>query len=769
MSGQANTNQVIDVTKIIRYFLRHWYIFAGSVVLALAVTFVYHRYQTPVYSLSVSMLIEDKTANLLLPDGTTSIINSKAIDNEIAVLKSYSEIRQIIDQLDFDVSYYSKGELSLKEIYKSSPFVVKFDPARNKNYGVPVTLKFLSDKEFSLSSEGGEFGSGKIYNTGDTIQAGGFSFTVTWRENGDNSRYTGKAYSFVMRTKDELVKTYRAKTSIRLERGTSILTVSSYGTSVDMEKDFLNKLAEVYITGNLERKNQMSNNSLDFINEQLAQTSDSLAGVENRLENFRKDNNLMKLVDKSVPILQRENNLQKSKADELLNLKYYKYLRDYLINNDNVDDIVAPSTVGISLPMFSDLLLKLSTTYLEKEDLMANSTKDNPFIQSLETEIINQKRVLLENITNVIHTAEMKINDYDTQIGENIDDFEKLPHLEREYVEIERLNKLNGEMYMYLMQKRAEAGIARANNVADLVLIDKAGDNGVVRIKPDVKSNNMRSLLLAVVLPSLLLFFLFMMSRKISEPEELQDMSGFPLAGVLGHYAAKSPGELQKNPHSDIVQVLKKIRVKIPANEEGKAKVIGTTSTIFCDGKTFVAANLALSFAMTGKRTLLADFNFYRQELAGLFGINEQAGTGKEDTVISTRHPRLSLFIPDSRGESTDQLIHSGKLGQWIDSFLKDYDVIIIDLPPVGLTSDVYDASSRIDTLLFIAREDHSPRKLLFQTLEQLASSDLAGKTLTIYNDSGNSRKSSSYEYYLEKQNKKGLARFIFQVKHRLV
>jgi len=324
-------------------------------------------------------------------------------------------------------------------------------------------------------------------------------------------------------------------------------------------------------------------------------------------------------------------------------------------------------------------------------------------------------------------------------------------------------------MYMYLMQKRAEAGISRSNNVADLALVDKAGENGIQRIQPDIKSNFIRALLLASILPSLCLFLIFIMSRKISEPEELAGFSGIPLAGVLGHYPDKSPLEMMKVQHSDFVQTLRKIRVRIPSKLNGGAKVLGVTSTIFGEGKTFIASNLALSYAMSGKNTLLVEMDNHRQGLLNIFNLRDQNPEHPGNRIFKgSIHTNLSLFVPDNHAFEPAEMPDPEKWENLMATFSKEFDVIVVDTAPIGLTSDLNDIANHLDTILFIAREDHTPRKLLQQTLEQLAITGLSDKTLTIYNDSGSARKISSYEYYLQKESKKGLARFIFQVRHKL-
>ncbi len=253
----------------------------------------------------------------------------------------------------------------------------------------------------------------------------------------------------------------------------------------------------VYIQNSLNRKNDISDNRIRFIDNQIEKARQALDNAARELEAFRRRNKLMKLDDKVVPILARVNSLTKNKADQNLNLQYYTYLRDYMKTHNEFDDLVSPATIGLTIPLFSKILGELQQIYLEKEYLIATASKSNPYIKTLETKIAAKKKVLLETISNTIKTSTMKINDFDKRINMHLANFEQLPSLDRQYIEIMRMYTLNSELYNFFLKKRFEAEISKTNNATDLTQIEPAG--GSKKIAPNAKSTKTSSLIFAII------------------------------------------------------------------------------------------------------------------------------------------------------------------------------------------------------------------------------------------------------------------------------
>ena len=138
----------IKIGRILSKYLKNWYLFALSFIIATLFAWNVNKYNEPLYSLRTSILIEDKTNSSILNErGAISssplFLNQKLIENQIALLKSHVQIKKIIEKLDFEVSYFSKGKYIWKEIYKESPFVVKIDSGHRQIRYKKINLKFI--------------------------------------------------------------------------------------------------------------------------------------------------------------------------------------------------------------------------------------------------------------------------------------------------------------------------------------------------------------------------------------------------------------------------------------------------------------------------------------------------------------------------------------------------------------------------------------------------------------------------------------------------
>ncbi len=723
-----NRRNGIDLLKILRKYLKKWWVFVITIAIAVVFVKFKDKYEVPIYSLNSRLMVDKKEPTLLPKESTGgSVMVSDPVENQLALFESNSQIEKIINTLDFEVSYYAVGKLRTVEIYRNSPFIVSYDPNHNQPWNKEIHIKFITRDQFEIFTDPPIETINGSYKTGDSIKGSNYSFVVYWKEYVKNAEFTGNEYMFTINSINSLVYSYRWKLDISYDRNSSIITVSSTGRNVHKESMFLNALVEEFIRINLKLKNQTINSTIDFIDSQLDQIKGSLEYTEKRLETFRKSNDLMTLQDKAAPILERLNKLNKNKADQLMDLRYYEYLRDYLLTHDNLDDIVAPSTIGITMPLFTGMLVKLSYNYIEKEDLLSSSTPDNPVVINLETTIANQKRVLLENISNVIHITEMKIDDFDRQIEEKLKDYSKLPELESEYLDIQRYYTLDNSMYNFLLEKRAEAEIQRSSHLPDFIILDKASPHAAWKISPNTKSNYTRAVILAILIPGVILFLLFIFDKKICNINELLNYTTLPFAGKIPHNKKKSQFLVRDNPRSFFAQAFRLLRANLPHNK--KRQTILVTSSVNDEGKSFISLNLAYSYAQTGKKVLLADFDFQHPSLSKLF--NDQNETG----LIHTEYNNLDILLPGVTSTSADEILQSEDFEELIKKLKKSYNYIIFDSSPLGLMADSLYLAKFADASVFVVRHLHTPVPVMDSLLQNMLEKDKLPNPFLVYND----------------------------------
>jgi len=757
MAKKYSPAKGIDFKRVLDKYIKNWYIFA----IAIAIAFIYakdkNKYIEPKYSLTTALLIEDKSNKSVLEErGAISAnpiyLNAKLIENQIAFLKSYNQIKKIVEELDILVTYYKKDKFIWKDIYKDSPFIVEFDKDHKQPRYKRFILKFISDDEYEISSEDYlPFSVPKHFVNGQLVEDKDYKFKVFIKPGKTFKDLSGKTFGFTINEINGLTSQYRGKTTVYIQKNTSILVVGTSGQNKQKEIDYLNTLTRVFLKSNLQKKNKILTNTISFIEGQLQQIGGDLEEVEQRLEDFRIEHKFMQLSHKAQGLLNRMNSQTKSRSNLLLDLKYYEYLYDYLNTNDHFDDMIMPSTVGLSLPLFSDLVLKLSTVVLKKEDMIANSSRLNPYIITLEEQISNMKDALKENMDGIIATTNIKLQDMEERILLTNEEFLKLPSIEREYLEIQRKYKVYNTLYDFLLRRKSEVEIQRAANLPDHEVIDEAGNTGISNISKSPKSNYINAMVWAFLLPSIFLFLLVFLNDRIMAEEDIINLTDLPIIGAV---IKANPKELAK-PSSYFSETLRLIRIKLGLDSSNGGKVVLITSAGLEEGKTFISENIALVYAMTGKKTLLMGFDLRRPKVHPLFKLERTTGItdflindlSLDDLIQPTFTKNLDVFVSGPVPPNPDELIESVKTRKMFEDLRKRYHYIIVDTSPIGLVGDAYLLNKYCDTTLFVVRHNFSKKKVVANTLYEAEQNNLS-KINIVYNSVKSHEKDSNTEVY---------------------
>jgi capsular exopolysaccharide synthesis family protein len=706
-------------------------------VFAIAIAYFFatvkNRYVVPVYSLSSSVLIEDKSNKSVLDargsiSGDPLFLNSKLIQNQVAIMKSFSQIRKIIETLDFRVSYFARGKYIWEEVHKKAPFEVVYDTTHPQVKNQRFDVKFTDGGKLEIWSETySAFSNPRAYRIDEQIIGKDYSFFIRIRDSLDIRKYSGKEYGFTINDINQVTSQYRKKTNISSEKEASVINISSSGPNRDKEKDYLNELTRMFLTSNLAKKNRILTSTIEFIDRQIIQMGVDLDSAEHDMEEFRKSNKFMQLSAKSATLLSDMNSESKSRANLVADLKYYEYLQDYIITHSAFEDIMMPSTVGISLPLFSDLVLKLSTVSLEKEDLIANSSRENPYIQTLEEQMSNMKAALLENITSIIKTTTIKIEDTDKRLAAKDAEFLTLPGIEREYLEIERKYNVFNNLYDFLLKRKSEVEIQRAANTPDHEIIDYAGDTGISIISASSKTAYINALLWAFLLPAIFLFAVVLLNNRIMSQDDIEAVTDIPVIGTLVRNTDKRNGRVLLSTSSHFTEMLRIIKIKLSLDSGKGEQVIAVTSAHLEDGKTFVAINLASVYALAGKRTLLLGFDLQRPRIAEAFELSRNEGITNflindislDQVIQKTYTKNLDILLSGPIPPNHDELIESERTRDLFCQLRSKYEFIIMDTPATGVVGDAYLLNRFADITLFVVRYNHTTKKIFSEMLSE--------------------------------------------------
>jgi len=727
----------IDIKRYISLFLSNWYWFAIALFISISITYGINRWSEKVYIVSSTLLIKDdqfgggiSAMENFIPGGDI-FRNHQNLQNELGILKSYSLNYKVMCKLpEFWVSYTSVGRRRIAEsrMYKSSPFTVVFDTLADQLKNVAVSIELLPGSKYRMQI--GE-NIDTVMKFGGTYRSSLFKFSI---EGSNNYKFIDDAsnrYYFLFESIEGLANRYRSRLSVApIQEEASLVNISISGNSARQQADYLNMLMEVYIDDGLELKNKTADKSIEFINDQLGLITDSLTTAEDRLEQFRSRHSLINLSSEGVLIQSRLERFETEKYDLELQQKYYQYLKEYLDNRENTGDIISPSILGVTDPNLSRLVVELATFQKQKTQLAFNLSGDQPAFSHIDANIENTRESLMEiiksginNISRLIENTEEKINEIEIQIN-------GLPETERNLIRIQREFDLNNSVYTYLLEKRAEAGIARASNVSDNRIIDEALTFNSSRIKPKIRQNYLMAIILGLAIPLFLIILIDFLNNKILDRKDIEKVTDVPIIGFIGHSSTKSELPIIDTPGSALAESFRSIRTSLkyfgPSEE---SKVIVITSTISGEGKTFVSLNLASIISLLGKKVLLVGLDMRKPRLHKVLNVDNSVGLssyliGEIDfgaAVVSTKIDNL-YFTPSGQAPPNPaELIESEYMIKFLDNARKDFDYIILDTPPVAIVTDTLLLASQTDINFFVIRQRFSSKNTL-SLINELAS-----------------------------------------------
>lgn len=772
----------IDLVRILQKYLKNWYFFAIAITLAVLYAREQNKYIVPNYSMEATVLVEDKSGGSALQErGSISaapgFLNTKLIDNQIALLKSYNQIRKIVSKLDFMVSYYSKGEYFDTEIYKDSPFVVEYDTTKWQSLYKKIYLRFTSPDQFMLwSEEFGAFKNAQKFRVGTLIEGKGYSFRVKWKNGIDPAEYLNKDYGFVMNDLTGLARQYLSKTSVRSERGPSMIVVSSSGPNKEKVKDYLNALLEAFLQSNLEKKNKILTNTIKFIESQLAEFGAELKQIEDTMNLYRSEHQFMLIQEKIATLLKNLDTETKDAKNQRIDNAYYRYLYDYVSSRQNYDDIMMPASMGYNMPLYNALIGETSVLIRERDALLANSTPENPHIKYLDKQIEEKKRSLLEALRTLIENGERRLRDTEERLYNLKKEFESLPRLERSYLELERRYKILMNLVDFLRKRKSEVELQRAANVPDHEIVDKAGDKGIQNITKSPKSAYMNALIWAILLPAVFLFLLVFLNNRVMSLDDITANTDIPVAGQVSVNPTKYFDPVLRNPTSYLTELFRILRIKLALKPEDGKKVVLVTSSVLEEGKTFIALNLASVYALTGKKTILVGFDFRRPKIAERMNLDLNIGITLhlmhniplEQVIQRTMTKNLDILLSGPIPPNPDEMIEADRTLSMIGELKQRYEYIVIDTPPIGLFGDAILLKKYADVNLFVVRHNFTRKREMVASLIEAIDCQMES-LMIVYNDVKIKRNIEEFAVYGEEAPRQFIWTKVYRKLRRLI
>lgn len=744
----------IDIKYYLIKYSRYWPLYVTSIFLGLIVTFLFHRYSVEEYEVQGSILIKQNSSpEMKILDRSNIFSGSYRLENDILLLTSKNLAAAALADLNFNVTYYASTNIKEVELYDQSPIYVEVDPEFPQMETGEVTFTMVSEDEFVLTKEESGFfdflnakAAGPLdeailnrrFKFGEQIVSDKSKFTI---HKVKNIKPKDKL-SFVIHNTINIIDEYSRAIVVRpINSYGTVLQVTMVTKVVEKGRDYVNALMDSYIEYNLKEKNQMTENTLSFLDEQLYIVEDSLKAVERRMLNFKVQNKLMDINSEFGGVLGNMQSLEDQIQAIDFQLQYYKSLQTYLIEKgQDYSDILAPSLVGIDDGLLNSLVSNLISVSLNRRSLLSVVNETHPNVRELDDQISKLRENIFENINNLVQNTENRKNQAMSKLEQEDNEFSKLPKAESDFMGLSREFKLRENLYNYLLEKRAEAGIAKASNISDNSILDYARMGSL--IFPKKAQNYGMAFGLGLFIPLGFLLVYHYLNNKIVDQVQLKNVLRIPLLGTIGYSTKETNLLVQDHPKSMVTESFRSLRSALFYIESEKAcKKILVTSSVSGEGKTFVSINLASAMALSGKKTLLIGLDLRRPKISEYLGVKSETGlsnfligkANRDEIIVKTAFENLHVVPSGPIPPNPAELLLKDKMTEFLSSLDGEFDVIVMDTPPIGLVSETMDLMRFSDINLYIVRQDYTHKRYLLM-INDLYANDQVDNIYAVFN-----------------------------------
>ena len=790
---RENEESGFDIRVILGYLRAYWPLFVASVVVCLSLAFVYLRYVTPIYNVSAKVLLQDseKGGSVLSPSDMLADFGMQGrrsnVENEIELMSSMAVVHNAVVDAELYIAYM-QGDST---VYKNTtPLVASIDE----------DVQLVLDKPLKLDIAVGNNGEAKVtceYDgvVGPAVSVAGFPYAmpvpvgyVTISRNENVELLPGNVVVTLMPV-DAVAKHYKKALSISPLSKTSSVAVLSYNTPDPVEgASFLNAIIESFNNVTNETKRQVACRTEVFISERLKSLRKELEEMEGSLAAYKKQNELVDPKLDATQVVQKK--AEYIKQLEMIDLKIEasKYMNAF-VNDPKNDMQIIPASFGVDLdPALVSLVNNYNAKVIERKTLLQTTTEENPVLKNATTVL----RAMQEDLRSALQALDQSLAIERKAVAILADKytgrFEMSPEVERQLLTITRECDIKSGLYVMLLQKYEETLLSIEVQSDNLSCIDAPYCSGIV--SPNGKMIYLIALFFGLLLPSAFIYIRVLLRNKFYSVEEVQAAIKAPFLGSIplnDSDKQKTAGKriivVEKNKNDIMAEAFRTLRTNLQfVMNKTQGKVVMFTSTVSGEGKTFIAANLAVSTVLLGKKVLLIGCDIRRPRLAEMFnfstslkGLTSYLAAPEDEiemldkliqpsNVVDGLDVLAAGVVPPNPAE----LLSSNNLDRAIEYLRGKYDYIIIDAAPVGLVADSLIASRVADIVAYVVRLGHTFKtdsvfiESLIQEgkLENVAvlvnGDDLNDKT---YGYGGRGRRYSNYGYsgygYINSDSKK--------------
>lgn len=759
-------------------FVLNWHWFALSLLICLFGGWLYLRYTMPIYQVSARMLIKADNSRSSSTSQLQSdmvefgfLSNSTGIENEIEVIRSRVLLRDVVKDLKLYTEYRTVGQVITPLVYRSQPVNVDLDPIHLDSLDKLVLYKVCSI-EMQLTHVGDYFVvNGHLYPGNKTFSRKFKTLPVSFRtdygvltftSNGNKIMKDDDVYTIRILPPMQVATRYMSAMKVEPKsKNTSVAQLTLKDENYQRGMDFLRQLAQCYNRQANADKNEIALRTEEFINDRMAKINAELGSTEGALESFKRRNAMTNPdIDASQSVqMTGQYSAQLSEANSQIQM--LDYLREYVNNPANKNQII-PSNVGLTDDASKKLIDSYNQAVQDRNRMLKAASEQAPQVQTITATISELMPSIQSALLQARKSADIARQGIQSQYAKYQGRVSAAPVQERVLAQIGRQQDVKSSVYLMLLQKREENSIALAATADKGKLLDEPLFEG--QISPRSVVILFLAVVFGLLIPVVLLVLRSLFRYKIEGHDDLEHLTSLPIVAdvpVANEDVKMVAGiVVHENQNSQMDEIFRSMRTNIRFMLKENEKVILFTSSTSGEGKSFNAANLAVSFALLGKKVILCGLDIRKPALGRLFGMSDRhegitrlltkdevtLPSIQEQIVASGVNPNLDLLLAGPIPPNPTELLARTSFEQVIALLRQQYDYIVLDTAPVGIVSDTLQIARSADMTVFICRADYTPKSTL-ALLNGLADDKKVPNPCVVLNGIDMSKRKYGYYY----------------------
>ncbi|KGJ94221.1 polysaccharide biosynthesis tyrosine autokinase [Thalassotalea sp. ND16A] len=693
-----SANDEIDLARLFGLLLDSKWLIVSVTALFMFIGVFYALMATPIYKADALIQIEEKSAGMPGLDslGEMFATESEAV-TEIELMKSRYVIGQAVDEVKLDVvatpkyfgslgKFFARRYTRISKVSFNQPWLASFtsdsyawggEVINVASLTVPkgleekaLTITYLGNNKFNLLLNEQHILTGTVNNIAQSA-TGDIKILIT-----DLSANTGTEFLVTKRNRIEAIKDLQKSLSIS-EKGkqSGILYLAIEGPDKALAEKTLNAVNAAYLLQNVQRMSAEVQNSIDFLDQELPSIKDKLETAESLLNNYR-------------------------------------------LENESVDLSLETQSILEQIVVLDTRLHELS---FKEAEIAQRFTKEHPSYVSLnkkKEELIAQKKQLSTSVKG-------------------------LPETQQQILRLTRDVEVNQQIYLSLLNNVQQLKVAKAGTVGNVRIIDEA-QVARLAVKPKKSLIVVLATLLGGMFSVAFVLIKAAFHRGVTNPQDFEDIgltvyatipvsdtqSKFldkrklkeKLSHKVGRKKLKVPEILvaKENPTDLAVEAIRSLRTSLHfAMLEAKNNIVMISGASPTVGKSFVSANLATVLAQAGQNILIIDADMRKGYVQKLFEQNAENGLseyliGDNDLSSSIKQTKIENLSVITRGKippNPSELLMGQRFTELLEQVKNQYDLIIIDTPPVLAVTDASIIGHQVGTSLMLARFNQSSLK----------------------------------------------------------